>query len=94
MHPSRTSWLHAGRRQQKAGIVQLLVPHVRGDGLLVVDHRLVKPPRRRIAQHSGQHLHFIDTVLSRFGYGVLAAVVLFFAGRFVYKGVKARPARR
>lgn len=39
---------------------------------------------------SGQHLEFIDTVLSRFGYAVLGAVVLFFAGRFLYARVKER----
>jgi membrane-associated protein len=33
----------------------------------------------------GRNLSFIDKVLSRFGYGVLALVVLFFAGRYLWK---------
>lgn len=41
----------------------------------------------------GQHLRFIDKVLSRFGYAVLGAVVLFFAGRFLYKRIKGRRGR-
>ena len=43
---------------------------------------------------SGQHLQFIDTVLSRFGYAVLAAIVLFFGGRFAYKRWSARRGRK
>ncbi|MFL5797220.1 MAG: DedA family protein [Actinomycetota bacterium] len=30
-------------------------------------------------------IHTIDTVLSRFGWGLLALIVLFFGGRFVYR---------
>jgi membrane-associated protein len=33
----------------------------------------------------GRNLAFVDKVLSRFGYGVLALVVLFFLGRFLWK---------
>jgi membrane-associated protein len=33
----------------------------------------------------GRNLGFIDKVLSRFGYGVLALLVLFFGGRFLWK---------
>jgi membrane-associated protein len=33
----------------------------------------------------GRNLGFIDKVLSRFGYGVLALIVLFFAGRYLWK---------
>ena len=33
----------------------------------------------------GRNLAFVDKVLSRFGYGVLAAFALFFAGRFLWK---------
>ena len=38
----------------------------------------------------GQHLEFIDTVLSRFGYIVLALFVAFFGGRFLWKRLKER----
>jgi membrane-associated protein len=33
----------------------------------------------------GRNLAFVDKVLSRFGYGVLALIILFFAGRFLWK---------
>jgi membrane protein DedA with SNARE-associated domain len=33
----------------------------------------------------GRNLDFVDKVLSRFGYGVLALFVLFFGGRFLWK---------
>lgn len=33
----------------------------------------------------GRNLAFIDKVLSRFGYGVLALAILFFAGRYLWK---------
>jgi membrane protein DedA with SNARE-associated domain len=33
----------------------------------------------------GRNLEFIDKVLSRFGYGVLAVAILFFAGRYLWK---------
>lgn len=34
---------------------------------------------------AGQHLDFIDTVLSRFGFGVLALVAAFFLGRYLWR---------
>ena len=43
---------------------------------------------------SGQHLDFIDKVLSRFGYAVLGLVAVFFLSRFLWKRVKARQRRR
>jgi undecaprenyl-diphosphatase len=43
---------------------------------------------------SGEHLRFIDTVLSRFGYVVLGLVVAFVLGRVLYKRVSARRASR
>jgi membrane-associated protein len=33
----------------------------------------------------GEHVEFIDTVLSRFGYGVLGLLVAFFLGRWLWK---------
>jgi membrane protein DedA with SNARE-associated domain len=43
----------------------------------------------------GQHLDFVDKVLSRFGYGVLILFVLLFGGRFAWKRIKEkRQARR
>jgi membrane-associated protein len=41
----------------------------------------------------GRNLAFVDKVLSRFGYGVLALVVLFFAGRFLWKKRQERKER-
>jgi membrane-associated protein len=38
----------------------------------------------------GQHLAFVDRVLSRFGYIVLGLVVVFFASRFLWKRIKER----
>jgi undecaprenyl-diphosphatase len=38
----------------------------------------------------GQHLEFVDKVLSRFGYSVLGLVVVFFGGRFLWKKWKER----
>jgi undecaprenyl-diphosphatase len=38
----------------------------------------------------GQHLDFIDKVLSRFGYGVLALFILFFGSRLAWKMIKDR----
>ncbi len=38
----------------------------------------------------GQHLEFVDTVLSRFGYIVLGLFVVFFLGRFLWKKVRGR----
>lgn len=38
----------------------------------------------------GQHLHFIDTVLSRFGFAVLGLIVLFFGGRLLLKRLRKR----
>jgi membrane-associated protein len=47
---------------------------------------------------SGQHLDFIDKVLSRFGYAVLGLVAVYFLSRFLWKRVTerrgGRPARR
>jgi undecaprenyl-diphosphatase len=34
---------------------------------------------------AGQNIEFIDKVLSRFGWGVLGAIVAFFLGRFLWK---------
>jgi membrane-associated protein len=34
---------------------------------------------------AGQNIEFIDKVLSRFGWGVLGAIVAFFVGRFLWK---------
>lgn len=42
----------------------------------------------------GRNLAFIDKVLSRFGYGVLALFVLIFAGRFAWKKWQERRARK
>lgn len=42
----------------------------------------------------GQNLEFIDKVLSRFGYGVLAVFVLVFGGRFVWKRWQERRDRK
>lgn len=42
----------------------------------------------------GQNLSFIDKALSRFGYGVLAVVVLIFAGRFAWKKWRERAERK
>jgi undecaprenyl-diphosphatase len=42
----------------------------------------------------GRNLAFVDKVLSRFGYGVLALVVLFFAGRFLWKKRQERRERK
>ena len=42
----------------------------------------------------GQHLDFIDKVLSRFGYGVLGLFILVFGGRFAWKRIKERRNRR
>jgi membrane-associated protein len=39
---------------------------------------------------SGQHLSFIDTVLSRFGYAVLGLVVAFFLSRLLWRRIKGR----
>jgi len=37
-------------------------------------------------------IDLIDTILSRFGWGLLALIVLFFGGRFVYrKWIKKDP---
>jgi membrane protein DedA with SNARE-associated domain len=33
----------------------------------------------------GEHLDFVDTVLSRFGYGMLGLLVAFFLGRWLWK---------
>ena len=41
----------------------------------------------------GRNLSFIDKVLSRFGYGVLAHAVLLFAGRFAWKRWRERAER-
>lgn len=38
----------------------------------------------------GQHLAFIDTVLSRFGYIVLGLFTAFFLGRFLWKRIRER----
>jgi membrane protein DedA with SNARE-associated domain len=38
----------------------------------------------------GKNLPFVDRVLSRFGYIMLAALVLFFAGRYAYKRLRKR----
>jgi membrane-associated protein len=38
----------------------------------------------------GQHLEFVDKVLSRFGLIVLGAVALFLAGRFLWKRTRGR----
>jgi len=38
----------------------------------------------------GRNLSFIDKALSRFGYGVLALIVLFFAGRFAWRRWRER----
>ncbi len=42
----------------------------------------------------GRNLSFIDKVLSRFGYAVLALFVLLFAGRFAWKKWRERTERR
>jgi membrane-associated protein len=42
----------------------------------------------------GRNLAFIDKVLSRFGYGVLALIVLFFAGRYLWKKRQERRERK
>jgi membrane-associated protein len=42
----------------------------------------------------GRNLAFVDKVLSRFGYGVLALAVLFFAGRFLWKRREVRNERK
>jgi membrane-associated protein len=42
----------------------------------------------------GQNLAFIDKVLSRFGYGVLALFILFFGGRFAWKRYRERRDQR
>ena len=42
----------------------------------------------------GRNLSFIDKVLSRFGYAVLALFVLLFAGRFAWKKSRERTERR
>ena len=42
----------------------------------------------------GRNLGFIDKVLSRFGYGVLALIVLFFAGRYLWKKRQERRERK
>jgi membrane-associated protein len=42
----------------------------------------------------GQHLPFIDKVLSRFGYAMLGLLVIFFGGRFLYKRWKERRKQR
>ena len=38
----------------------------------------------------GQHLEFVDTVLSRFGYVMLGLFALFFGGRFLWKKYRER----
>jgi membrane protein DedA with SNARE-associated domain len=38
----------------------------------------------------GRNLAFVDTVLSRFGYGVLGLLVVFFLGRFLWKKWRER----
>jgi membrane-associated protein len=42
----------------------------------------------------GQHLDFVDKVLSRFGYGVLVLFILIFGGRFAWKRYTERRDRR
>jgi membrane protein DedA with SNARE-associated domain len=42
----------------------------------------------------GQHLDFVDKVLSRFGYGVLALFILIFGGRFAWRWSVARREQR
>jgi membrane-associated protein len=42
----------------------------------------------------GQNLDFVDKVLSRFGYGVLALFILIFGGRFAWKRYLERRERR
>jgi undecaprenyl-diphosphatase len=42
----------------------------------------------------GQHLDFVDKVLSRFGYGVLVLFVLVFGGRFAWKRYREGRDRR
>jgi membrane protein DedA with SNARE-associated domain len=42
----------------------------------------------------GRNLAFVDKVLSRFGYGVLSLVVLFFAGRYLWKKRLERKERK
>jgi membrane-associated protein len=42
----------------------------------------------------GRNLSFIDKVLSRFGYGVLALAILIVAGRFLWKRHQERKERR
>jgi membrane-associated protein len=38
----------------------------------------------------GQHLGFVDKVLSRFGYTVLGLVIVYFGGRFLWKKARER----
>jgi membrane-associated protein len=42
----------------------------------------------------GRNLEFIDKVLSRFGYGVLALAILFFGGRYLWKKHQERKEQR
>ena len=42
----------------------------------------------------GQNLDFVDKVLSRFGYGVLALIILVFGARFAWKRYRERRDRR
>jgi membrane-associated protein len=42
----------------------------------------------------GRNLAFVDKVLSRFGYGVLALIILIFAGRFLWKKRLERKERK
>jgi membrane-associated protein len=42
----------------------------------------------------GQNLGFVDKVLSRFGYGVLALFILIFGGRFLWKRYRERRDQR